>query len=106
MTPQREMFHETDHGLVPNAPCQQHSPESRAAAEAIRPHLSRLQGRVLQIIRQAGMRGITDIEGSVASGIKEGTYRARRIELMRGGWIRKTGIKRGNAAAWVLTRGD
>lgn len=75
-------------------PRQRHSATSCAAAEAITPHLSRLQQRVLEFIRERGP--LTDNEGIAWSGIGASTYRPRRIELVRKGLVVACGERDGS----------
>ena len=73
---------------------QSHSATSCDAAERIKPAAGTLRELVLEHIASKGERGATDEEGSEATGIKEGTYRARRVGLMQAGLIHDSGALR------------
>lgn len=89
------------------APYQAHSPESRDAAAEIEPHLGRLQAEVLELIRDAGPRGMTDAELVGASGRQGSTIRPRRVELFEKSLIVRRGKRQTAsgrwAAVWVAT---
>ena len=70
-------------------PAQRHSPTSVAAAEAIEPHLNRLERLVLGFLETAKDGG-TDEEIAIGTGLLEGTARARRRELVKRGMVRIT----------------
>jgi predicted ArsR family transcriptional regulator len=94
--------------LEPCAPCQHHSPTSCAAAEAIVPHLNKLQARVLDYLRGCGERGATDEELVEALRLSPSTARPRRIELVKAGLVRDSGRTRKTnsgreATVWVAT---
>lgn len=79
---------------------------SAAAARQIEPHLERLQQRVLDAILRAGVSGLTDAEGQVATGLEGSTYRPRRRWLEQHHYVADSGMTRptpsGRAAAvWV-----
>lgn len=78
------------------------NPESRAAFEAIEPHLGRLQILVLSFIatRDAGatvknVRECLKMEHQTAS--------ARLTELSQAGHIDRTGVRRDRCAVWKIT---
>ena len=72
------------------APHQAHSETSRAASEAVAPHLSRLQQRVLDYIVVFGP--ITDSRLiDTISDLSPNTIRPRRIELARMGLVVQDG---------------
>lgn len=87
-------------------PSQRHSPESVAAAAAIKPRAESMQACVLAAIKAAGQAGLTDQEGMVETGFGE-SYRPRRIRLVELGLVVKAAEKRltkhGNkAAVWII----
>ena len=102
---QRELFSRfTDS----EAPAQRHSQTSVAAAEAIEPHLNRLERMVLDYLAKAEDGG-TDEEIAIGTGLLEGTARARRVYLVGAGKVTDSGnnrsTSRGRAATvWVLTQ--
>lgn len=75
------------------------------AALAIAPHVNRLAGVVLDAIRAAGERGMTDGEIQAATGLDGNTVRPRRVELERAGLIAACGTRATaagrQAAVWV-----
>ena len=92
--------------LFDDPPAQEHSAESVAAAEAIKPDANRLRMMVLDAIRSAGERGMTDEEVQEALNMGGSTQRPRRGELAQAGLVVKSGQRRptksGNpAAVWV-----
>ena len=92
------------------APYQKHRRTSKAAAVAIVPHLNRLQALLLELLEEAGARGLTDNQMQKKSGLSDNTQVPRRIELLRDfKLIAPSGRKRktssGNPAiVWVLRR--
>lgn len=108
MKTQQQNLFDLSHPDMP--PAQRHSPTSVAAAEAIRPHVSRLERQVLEYFAGRGDEGATDLECQQALGMEPGTQRARRIAL----WYRspsfiadskrtaptKTGRQ---ATIWIIT---
>ena len=90
------------------APYQRHSGTSYEAAERIAPSASSLRGMVLAYLRSRGEHGATDEEGQAKLCLDGNTYRPRRVELARAGFVRMTGQTRktsaGRAASvWVVT---
>lgn len=75
-------------------PRQRHSPTSCAAADSIEPHLNRLVQMVLNAIRGAGERGLTDLEGQEVTDLDGSTYRPRRVWLTENGYVRNSGDTR------------
>lgn len=85
-------------------PAQWHSRTSTQAADAIKPDASRLRSLVLVAIRERD--GLTDEEGTDATGLPPSTYRPRRVELVQSGLIRDSGRTRPTrsgrkAVVWV-----
>lgn len=78
----------------PPPPCQRHSDTSRAAALRIEPRAGTMRRVVLDHLRACKGGGATDEELQVALHMNPSTQRPRRIELEKGGLIRKAGIKR------------
>lgn len=68
-----------------------HSDTSRAASESIAPHVPKLEQRVLDYIRRS--YGCTDEHGALGTGLRENTYRPRRIWLTDHGYVRDSGRK-------------
>lgn len=75
---------------------------SRAAADRMAPHALTARERVYAAIREAGPRGMTDLEIEAATGIKGSTVRPRRIELLteQPPRIYQDGTKRDGATVW------
>jgi len=75
---------------------------SRAAADRMAPHALTARERVYAAIREAGARGMTDLEIEAATGIKGSTVRPRRIELLteQPPRIYQDGTKRDGATVW------
>lgn len=91
------------------APAQRHSPTSLAAAEAIGPKLSDTRKGVLRFICEHvelhSPDGITDnalVALLSAKGWSPNSPRARRIELVRGGWLQENGVE-GGSIRWRPT---
>lgn len=87
-------------------PFQRHSDTSRQAAISVMPKLGDLHRKVWAYIRDSG--GCTDEQGATALAMNPSTYRPRRIELMRAGYIREAlepGLTRAgkNAVVWTVT---
>ena len=88
------------------APCQRHSPTSRAAALAAEPHAGTKRAILLAFLRGRGDLGATDEEMQVCVPMSPNTQRPRRVELVEGrhiensGRIRKTmgGV---DAVVWI-----
>lgn len=79
---------------------------SRVAAQSVRTPSARLA--VLEVLAIADRGGLTDEEIQGLSGIRPDTARARRVELVRDGWVEDSGRTRptetGNAATvWVIS---
>lgn len=72
-------------------PYVKHSKTSQAAAEAIKPHLGRLEAQVYRYIRAKGEWGSTDEEGILLTALAGNTYRPRRIRLAELGYIETVG---------------
>lgn len=93
--------------MTPMPPAQRHSDTSVAAAEAIRPHVNRLERIVLEWFAGRG-EGATDLECQHALGMEPGTQRARRIALFDKGMIAASGRTAPTATGrqaniWVIT---
>lgn len=85
------------------APAVRHSTTSVAAAEAIAPKLSETRRAVLRYIcetvEHSSPDGLTDnqvITALVAKGWSLNTPRARRVELVDGGWLQENGTVDGS----------
>jgi len=105
MPDQQELFGWTPSPTAPHIPG---SDTSRAAAERIRPAINALQSRVLEALRAAGSRGMTDDELQVSLGMNPSTQRPRRLELTARGLIERTEQRRptrtgSKACVWVAT---
>lgn len=79
---------------------------SRAAAQSVRTPSARLA--VLEALAVAGEDGLTDEECQGLSGLRPDTERARRVGLVRDGWVEDSGRTRptetGNAATvWRIS---
>ncbi len=70
------------------------SDTSRQAAEQIEPSTGRLQGLVLDEIRDSGGHGRTDDELEVVLSLRHQTASARRRELVLKGLVRDSGRRR------------
>lgn len=80
---------------VERLPAQRHSPTSVAAAERAEPAAAATQRRaVLDFLRGRGADGATDEEIQVALSLNPSGERPRRIELVRGGFVRDSGTTR------------
>lgn len=75
------------------APAVRTSPTSVAAARRIAPRRGAILGRVLEAIRAAGWRGLTDHEGQAETGILGDTWRPARVSLARQGVIAPAGTR-------------
>lgn len=89
----------------PTAPYVPGSDTSQAAAESIAPHLSRLQDRLLGLIRDRG--GATVDELIVATGLVHQTVGPRVRELFLKGRVRDSGQRRPTrrgrkATVWIV----
>lgn len=81
---------------------------SAAAAQAILPQVSRLEGVVLQCIRDGGARGACNHEIEARTGLVGNTVRPRVRALVMRGLVRDGGLFRNTesgrrAIAWVAT---
>lgn len=88
-------------------PFQGHSPTSRAAAEAMKPHAAGGRERVFATIR-ATLDGLTDEQGCDVTSMNPSTYRPRRIELTDSGLVVDSGrtqeTRSGNrAVVWTVS---
>lgn len=86
---QTDMWHDE-----PTAPYAPNSSTSRAAAEAIRDHINRLQSGILTAFLAAGEEGFTTEEACSATFIAGNTMRPRLIELREKGLIVASGAER------------
>lgn len=91
---------------TPPPPFAKGSDTSMAAANAIEPHLGRLQRRVLEAIADKGSYGRTDEELALGLAMNPSTVRPRRLELGDKGLIRKAPFTRATrsgrqAVVWV-----
>lgn len=66
----------------------------RQAAAAIEPLAPTMQARVLAFIRDRGQRGATDQEIAAGLDMLPDTARARRVELVKAGQVRPSGVTR------------
>jgi hypothetical protein len=92
-------------GEPAEAPAQKHSPTSVAAAETIAPKLPEKRRDVLWHICEHWPEGVTDnelIADLVGMGWSVNTPRARRVELVQGGWLEQVG-ERAGCAVWAPT---
>jgi hypothetical protein len=92
----------------PTAPYAPGSDTSRAAAKAIRGHLTTLEQRVLDAIKAAGDHGATDEELQRALGMNPSTQRPRRGELVGANLVRDSGrtrltVSKRKATVWIAT---
>jgi hypothetical protein len=87
----------------PTAPYAPGSDTSRAAAKAIRGHLTTLEQRVLDAIRAAGDAGLTDEECMRVTGLRPNTQRPRRIELLAAKLVRDSGQRRPGVSGRKMT---
>jgi hypothetical protein len=81
---------------------------SRLAALRAAPQAGTARLRVLEAVVSAGARGITDDELSAVLTLSPNSVRPRRLELVEGGWVVDSGMKRdsfyGNPAiCWRAT---
>ncbi len=81
---------------------------SRLAALTILPKAASLRRQVLELIVAAGDRGVTCPEAEMGLGGVHQTISARINDLLVGGWVRDSGVRRRlegrrPAIAWVLT---
>lgn len=80
----------------------------RAAALAAMPRTGTNRLRALAAIALAGRDGLTDHELAERTGIYLYSVAPRRVELMKGGWVRDSGHRRETpngtpAVVWILT---
>ena len=84
------------------------SPTQITAAFGAYPGSGTKRRAVLDAIRGAGRRGMTDEELQIALGMNPSTQRPRRVELVEDGWIKDSQHRRRTkadlpAVVWVLT---
>ena len=84
---------------------------SRDAAEAIVPHLDRLERIVLGVLADAGAAGLTDQEIGSLARLDGNTVRPRRGSLVDLGYVEDSGLKRTTASGrlacvWRITNKD
>lgn len=87
------------------------SQTSLAASQSITDDLGKLQKVVLALFSRYGFVGLTDEEGTIESELREGTYRARRVELVAKGLLIDSGgtrhTKSGRrAVVWQIKDGN
>ncbi len=87
----------------PTAPHVAGSETSKAAAEQITPHVSWLQGIVLEFIRYRGAYGATDAEIVEELETDPSTARPRRVELRDAGLIVDSGCTRPSPSKHPMT---
>lgn len=92
--------------LTESAPFVRGSQTSKDAADAIKPKMATLQQRVLDTIKSAGERGMTDEQVRSITGLGGSTEVPRRIELVAKGLVKDSGKTRKtrggrNATVWV-----
>ena len=81
----------------------------RLAAISEYPNTGTARLAVLEAIAAAGADGLTDAEGSIATGLYLYTYAPRRVELRDADWVEDSGTRRlvlhsrKPAAVWTLT---
>lgn len=101
----------TDTPLLDWTPAHQvHSPTSKAAAEAIKPHIGPMHRKILTCLTDMfdlGHGGATDAEMQDILKMKESTQRPRRRELQQWGYILDSGRTRATqsgrqAVVWVV----
>jgi hypothetical protein len=82
----------------PSVPYVRHSATSKAAAESMEGKAGSLRSAVLSYLRAEGFAGATDPEIYARLGVgtetKEGTLRARRVELVSAGLVEDSGGRR------------
>lgn len=78
-----------------------HPDTARAAALAVAPRTGTQRRRVLERI---AARPSTDDEIQRALNMNGNTERPRRVELVDGGWVRDSGLRRKGAIVWELAR--
>jgi hypothetical protein len=81
-----------DYDLFNTAPYQPHSETSREAAEAIEPHMTPLQQKVLDALDHLGGKA-TDEQLIAYLDLSPSTVRPRRVELVQLGVLRDSGKK-------------
>jgi hypothetical protein len=98
-------------GLDPSPPAQAHSPTSVAAAASVEGvPASTWRQKVYEYIDSQGYLGATDEEVQEALGMNPSTQRPRRVELVRFGVVRDSGVTRKtrsnrSAVVWVSRKG-
>ena len=94
------------------APCQRHSPTSRAAAVGIAPRAGTKRALVMDYIRSCSAQGATDEEMQQCIPMAANTQRPRRVELLAAKLIKDSGRTRktvggDEAVVWVaVVRGE
>ena len=94
--------------LFSDQPVQAHSETSREAGEQAKPIAAKLREQVYEFLR-SNTCGCTDEEIQIGLGMNPNTQRPRRIELVRAGLVRDSGIKRKtnsgrDAVVWEVAR--
>ena len=88
-------------------PAQAHSETSKAAAEAIAPHVNQLQLRILELLRDTGPATDEDIQANLQ--MNPSTERPRRIEFVNKGLVAPVGEHKTRsgrkASLWGLVPG-
>ncbi len=82
-------------------PYQGHSDTSFAAAIAIQPKTGTLRHKVLEYLRDCP-RGATDKEIQAGLDLGGSTQRPRRVELVEGGLVKDSGVRRDRSVVWVV----
>lgn len=72
-------------------PRQRHSETSVAAAESVAAYVPMLEQKVLSYIHRSN--GCSDEHGALGTGLRENTYRPRRIWLTDNGYVKDSGRK-------------
>tara|TARA_R110001599_G_scaffold228747_1_gene427987 strand:- start:372 stop:665 length:294 start_codon:yes stop_codon:yes gene_type:complete len=83
------------------APYQRTSTTSKAAAKKIEPKAKNLRMRVFTFIKECGLKGATNNEIAVGTGILLATVCARRNELSKVYSILDTGRRREGSSVWI-----
>jgi hypothetical protein len=86
------------------------APETeRLAALRVYPHTGTSRRRVLDFLGECGATGATDEEVGIALRMRWRSVAPRRNELMNGGWVEDSGLRRptesgASATVWRLTK--